>query len=406
MPTSMDPISRDSERLQMHGGNEFARLQKSAPTGVGAGFGAFTPGSNALTPLAKIVASSETFLPAATSLTPVEVGAALARFEAAAKELMRETNSPSKRHNSFDGQFRQGGEGTVSQDGSVFIGGGTVRDASRILARLMVELAGLNRQEALEARLAARFQTKAEMLNQAAEQRESASKTKSAAMTAMWVSVAFGAVSIAGAGFSLVGAGKNTSDMRGLNKKLGGNVDDVAASPQTQVATVATAGAAGGGAPGSSTAVRTVANEADVDLPVAQPLKVKDGPETPASRASANGSGGAGGDGDLNGRMIDLRARAIDSESQKYYAMSTLAASFGSMGGGVAQAAASDDTESAKLADADGSAEAAQAEETKSEGDVSREVQQALTEFYQAIISFIKEIRTAEVERARAITGA
>ncbi len=405
MPTSMDPISRDSERLQMHGGNEFARLQKSAPTGVGVGFGAFTPGSNALTPLAKIVASSETFLPAATSLTPVEVGAALARFEAAAKELMRETNSPSKRHNSFDGQFRQGGEGTVSQDGSVFIGGGTVRDASRILARLMVELAGLNRQEALEARLAARFQTKAEMLNQAAEQRESASKTKSAAMTAMWVSVAFGAVSIAGAGFSLVGAGKNTSDMRGLNKKLGGNVDDVAAPQQPQVATVATAGAAGGGAPGSSTAARNVANEAD-RVPVAQPIKVKDGPETPSSRASANGSGGAGGDGDLNGRMIDLRAREIDSESQKYYAMSTLAASFGSMGGGVAQAAASDDTESAKLADADGSAEAAQAEETKSEGDVSREVQQALTEFYQAIISFIKEIRTAEVERARAITGA
>lgn len=383
MPTTMDPISRDFERLQIPGGEKATRLTDTAPTGDGVGFGAFSAGASGLTPLAKMVAANETFLPAAAHLTPNEAGAALARFEAAAEMLLREaSNNNSKHPDISDGQFRQGGDGAVSQIGPVFNGSGTVRDASRFLARLMVELAGLNRQEALETRLAARFQTKAEMLNQAAEQRESANKTKSAAMTAMWVSVVFGAVSILGGMAAFGGAAANTKAMRGLSNSTGGN--------------------AGGGAAGSSTAAKSATSRVDEEIPIAQSIKMKDGSKAQSPMGVANGSGGAG---DLNGRMIDLQARTIDSQSQKYYAMSTLAASFGSMGGGVAQAAASDDTEGAKLADADGSAEAAQAEETKSEGDVSREVQQALTEFYQGIISFLRDILAAEVERARAVTG-
>ena len=84
--------------------------------------------------------------------------------------------------------------------------------------------------------------------------------------------------------------------------------------------------------------------------------------------------------------------------------VSQLGGGISSLGSGAANFASTQSQAAAKEIESEGAILAAEAEETKSEGDIAREQQQSLDETTKQLIAFIKELRDAEVEQMAAIT--
>lgn len=334
------------------------------------------------------------------STTPSDLFASLDRYQAAARTIVASFSAP------------------VSS-----------ADNAKILARLMVELGGLQRKEALDCRLAARQQAKAELNAQAGDLRAAADKAVEAAVVQMVVAVATAVISIVGSAVSIGGAMKNAGKLKDLNKGLqkADSLDD--AKNVTKAADLDKAGDVGKANPakkpidldaasdagetkklklkvfvketdgaGEANGIKKPANlDAGDSAPDAGNIKKSTNVDTPDDMADANVG---------NNPEFDLGMRKIASKEGIIQGIAGMAGTISSAGQGSAAAISSGATQESKYLEASASEKAAEAEETRGEGDLSREFQQSLDELLKAMINFLKEMQDAEVGQMSAITRA
>lgn len=118
--------------------------------------------------------------------TPQKLQATLDSFEAAAAQL-----------------------GDASSEVITFVG-----DISKMLARLMIEQTGQQRQNALNDRLAAREQAKGELMSQADQMDKAADKMIEGASTMMITAIVSAVIQLAGATVAIVGSAVNLKGMK------------------------------------------------------------------------------------------------------------------------------------------------------------------------------------------------
>lgn len=111
------------------------------------------------------------------------------------------------------------------------IGEGTpFRDSLQVLARLMIEQAATNRQDALQDRLNARNLSTTQLLSQAQSSKDAAKEIKDGAVAAMVTAIVFAAVSIVASSLSIVGGVKSGSDAANYAANNAGKMDGFVAS--------------------------------------------------------------------------------------------------------------------------------------------------------------------------------
>jgi len=274
-------------------------------------------------------------------------------------------------------QVKTGGASLQAEEPTVFSGGVSTVDTARILSRLMVELAGLQRQEALESRLASRELVKSELFAQADKLRDAAGEAKTAAIVQGVMTIAFSAVSIGTSVYAARGAAKTIGQMKQLNPTPDANLASKNALNRTSV---------------------KLADESE-DLSGLQTARVVGSNKTAASDRDLPGN-----DGQVGRAARQEKKGELGAQSARYQGIAGVGTAVGGFGQSLGGLSASGLQEQAKLSEADAQVFAAEAEETRSEGDVFKEVQLALDEMIKAMINFLKELRAAEVEEMRAIT--
>ncbi|MEP3667479.1 MAG: hypothetical protein ABJN42_12215, partial [Roseibium sp.] len=239
-------------------------------------------------------------------------------------------------------------------------------DSSKVLARLMIELSGLQRKEALDSRLAARQQAKSELQTQAGDMRAAAEKATEAAMIQMVVSVAAAAVSIVASAVSIGSSMKSISSLKDV-KQL-----------------------------------------SDTTVPEPRGSDIKIGnhraPAAPSNSGWKSGQVGADPQGVSLETNVQMDLKSIGQKEAMAGGVTGIANAISSGAQGSSAAISSGATQEAEFLKADASLAAADAEETKSEGDLHREFQQTLDEMIKAMTNFLKEMRSAEVEQMAAVT--
>ncbi|PTW56672.1 hypothetical protein C8N35_111135 [Breoghania corrubedonensis] len=301
-------------------------------------------------------------------------------------------------------------------------------DSSRILARLMVELAGLQRKDALNNRLALRQQARSELESQADQLETAGKEAASAAMMQMCVSIGAAAFSFAASSISLGGALKNASKLKELKSAIP-KADGLDGAPNMNGADKLGKAADIGDAAGASTASGTskvgkagkAAEATEVEtfelkltIQKTKSTTGADGapsanardpnaaaandPATPPPQQSPNMTDPAGN------TEFQLGLRDIGVREAKIQGASGLAGAIGGAGNGIAAGAASGHNLASKEAEADAARDAADAELTKSYADLSAEAQQSLNDMMKTLINFIKEMLDAEVGQMTAIT--
>lgn len=296
------------------------------------------------------------------------------------------------------GEFSNVSSGSETEP-QVFSGSTSfLRDIGRTLGRLMVELAGLQRQEALDSRLAAREQAKAELRSQADKLTDSAHDNKTAAMKQVAMTLICSAVSIGLSAAGAAGSLKSGTQRLSLNKqaqtlnkqKVEIKNEQIGLSRSKAEAADFRAEAQTSPKPMTNRAIDTHLRNQRMD---ANSLNQK---ELELDARSLK----------LEGKQLSLEADGIDVSriEVRSQQQAALGMTVGQLAPSMGTLASMNDTEKAKLAEADASRFGAEAEETRGEGDVSKEVQQSLNEMVTAMINFLKELRSAEVEQMAAIT--
>ncbi len=223
----------------------------------------------------------------------------------------------------------------------------TNANAARILGRILVELGAQQRQEALDSRLLARSTARAELVAGADKLRDASSDLRDGAQKAMVTAAITSGVAIAAAG-----AG----------------------------------GVAGGMAMGTASKGMSTAGQAAT--------KAVDGMDDAAVTATKSLEA-------ANKTLIGNKAGGIASIGQSFAAGGGAA---GTIGGAVSQQQSATGQADSQLDQAEGSELQAEAEVTRSEGELEANEQQALQEFVNQMIQFLKEMRDAEVEQMAVVT--
>ncbi len=307
------------------------------------------------------------------------------------------------------------------RQGTLFPGNPSTYTTSRVLARIMVELGGLTRKEALESRLAARNQAKSELLVQASKIVDSAEHNEKATKQAGWTTIALVAVSalvgVGGFAYGRGGSNPATSNnatsspndmpvvppaVRGANvapatgpgaqtrsgvqpPPVASAADTPPVAPAAQTQPVAPAAQTPPVASAADTPPVAPAAQTQPVAPAAQTPPVASAADTPPVAPAAQTQSGA----NLNtGMIITSGATAFSQTANQSGAL-----------------AGAEETYKGKAAESDASRNAAFAEETRSEGDVSREIQQALDETLKSLIKLLEDLNAAAVARKAAITS-
>lgn len=278
--------------------------------------------------------------------TPEKLDTVLGAFEAAAK-VVENPNSPVM----------------------AFIG-----DLAKLLARVMIEQASEQRQNALNDRLAARETARGELLSQAQQMTEASQKMMSGAVTAIVTASIGGALSVTG---SLAGAlgtlsqlgkmGTQAKATEAANKALSQATDEVSNLSKMLKGTTN---------PGQIAQLNAKLDPAKNAMTAAQAAQTAAGNLFNV----ANTKGGlAGAFGQAGSALGDTTSRAGAGADAKQQA-------------------------EAKALDAQGSRDAAEAQYAQQQADLKKELQDSLSDMIKQIINFIKELKEAEVDAMRALT--
>ncbi|WAJ30505.1 hypothetical protein [Antarcticirhabdus aurantiaca] len=305
-------------------------------------------------------------------------------------------------------------------------------DIAKFLARVMIEFAGDQRQQALNDRVLARQAAQAEMMNQAGQQEKAATEMMAGAITNAVLGAVGGALAFAGSAASFAGQAKGLVQMNSAAKQsaaaqktMDGLLDSAGTSSQT---TKSTQAAKGGSVDVDVSVKVTQVGPKPKDAGSIGGAKTPDGVGTPGNLPPKN----AATDADdaiakLNQKDAAL-AKMTPEQAQQYRAAEAMKArgdqnftlaekqnqmvmTFGqaieTIGGIQKTIGGSADSAmqaTAKKSEAEGSRDAADAEYAKQVADGKKEIQDAMNEMMKQIINFIKEMQDAEVEAMRAIT--
>jgi hypothetical protein len=108
--------------------------------------------------------------------------------------------------------------------------------------------------------------------------------------------------------------------------------------------------------------------------------------------------------GQLKLTQHNFEIKKIDIGSTRSGIYGTLGQMANSLGQGTANFASAESQSESKEAEARGSVDAAQAQDSQAIADTKKEVQQALDDMIKSIIAFLKELKDAKAEMARAFT--
>lgn len=250
-------------------------------------------------------------------------------------------------------------------------------DIAKLLSRIMIEQAGEAKQNALRDRLNAREAARGDLLSQAHNMHEAASKMMAGAVASLVTGTISGALSIGAAGVSL---GTSVGQIRNMTSQID------ATRTATEAASAAT-DEVGNASKILKNAGLGKTDKAQLASVIDTAGRAKTAAEQAASQAAdAFRLASAKADAAVNlgrlGEAIGGLGRSIGSGSEAHY-----------------QAGA-------KADDARAAEEAAQAQYTQQTADMKKDVQDAAADMIRQIIAFIKELRDAEVEAMRAITRA
>ncbi|WP_037073599.1 hypothetical protein [Rhizobium sp. PDO1-076] len=302
----------------------------------------------------------------------------------------------------------------------------TTENTSLLVGRALIELTGLQSKSALTSRLTAREAAKSEQLQQATELRDSAIETQHATLVQSAIAITFSVVGIAAAGYSGFGTVRAASG--GLKAKLDAAWDKLPGMcrtkpprPEDGLSDAARSRAATNRSKSSETEFKDEAkasesNErsppatqsaaADIDPPTASKAKPTDDdqPDDGADSMSAGEAGKPGKTAEQEATDAVAKKQSDVAEENRLRAFSTVAFACTGLGASIGALCAMNSTMNAKLSEADAAAYAAFSEETKSEGDVTHEFQQNLNTMITTVISFLKEVLDAKVNRFAALT--
>ncbi|MEM6677613.1 MAG: hypothetical protein AAGF48_15480 [Pseudomonadota bacterium] len=223
------------------------------------------------------------------------------------------------------------------------------------IAELFLEMAQLQRKDALNSRLLAREAAMGQMIKEAGKMMDAADEMRKGAIFSLVFTVVAAAVTVAAAGFSARGQMKS---LNGQKTQLEG--DQMANS-------------------GSQMQKMGQANK-DIELETAGTGKIAAGKAKSIHGIEMQGSG-------VNST---LKNQILNSFSQ-------LLQGIGRAGEGFWNA-------NAKDKEAEGRMIAADAEFQRSQGDIDRDIQNAMMEMANKIIEFVKQLKEAEVNQMAAIT--
>lgn len=278
--------------------------------------------------------------------TPEELKSVLATFEAAAKAASDPNSSA-----------------------AVFVG-----DVSKFLARVMIELAAEQRQNALNDRLAARETAKSELLSQADQMDNAADKMKAGAQVAMITGIIAGSVAAVGSAASAIGSASQIAKM-GKSQ----------VATQTAGKQAFQAGEDVNQAEKIASRVSTASDKAKTQ----EALRTANQTKFTADEAHRNAQ-----------KSFDIAM----SKAQGFAALGQTSAAIGeisrSTGTGTDQRMQAE----AKEAEAEGSRDAAEAQYAQQTADMKKDIQDSMNDMIKQIINFIKEMKEAEVEAMRALT--
>lgn len=207
------------------------------------------------------------------------------------------------------------------------------------IAAILIELASMQRQAALDQRVASRELAKAQLLGQAAETRQAAAKELVAAIVQMVVSIVAASITFAGAAGGAKEIKKAGTDLtevanltKNMNKLIKNGVDE-----------------------GSDFISKLGAKITDI------------------------------------GKSADLSLRKAENITMRFNAISQMVNALGEGIGGMLRA-------SAKMDEAQGQELAAQSQDTQADGDVFKAFMESIDELIRTAIEFIKKMQDAEVE--------
>lgn len=219
-----------------------------------------------------------------------------------------------------------------------------VGDLAKFLARVMIEQASDQRQNALQDRLNAREQAKGELMNQAGQMDKAADKMIAGATTALITGLVAAGVQMLASVVSLVGAAKALKSMETAH----GQTKDV--------------------------------------LALFEKGKMTE---------------------NVSGMYLQASKQAFDIAGQKGAIFTALSQVGQAAGQGMSAVGSSEDTKAqaaAKKLEAEGSRDAAEAQELQQTADTKKQIEEALSDMMKQIINFLKEMREAEVDAMRSLT--
>jgi hypothetical protein len=226
-------------------------------------------------------------------------------------------------------------------------------DSGDVLGKLMIEIAQMQRKDALESRLMAREQAKGQMMDQAGDMREAAAKIMTGAIISLVVTVVASLVTIAAS------VGNTASGLKGISgQKQALDGQKMASQGQTQQSYR-----------GATDAQKT------------EGMK-------------------------LESQGYDLNKKGLDGQavSMKQQLKADLISQLGQIIQGFGNMMDSNFQSQAKVEEAEGQEHAAQAEHAKGEADIARDTQQQLDEFINKLIEFLKNLNETEVNQMAAVT--
>jgi len=253
---------------------------------------------------------------------------------------------------------------------TVFVG-----DIASFLARAMIEAAAEQKQNALDDRLAAREQARADLLDQAKSMQDAADKMAAGAMTSLITSVVGGALSIAGSFASAAGGLSQIKNMTSA-VKAGNQVSEELGQTTTMMNKLSQLGKSG---------TLSEAEEA-----AAPELLAKLTSQEKMLQSELQSSNNA--------------FQLASGKSQVWSAGGQTAGATGDMTRGIGQSQDTTAQADAKRADAEGAKDAAQAQYDQQVADGKKQVEDSLDDMIKQIIDFLKQLKDAEAEAMRSLT--
>lgn len=256
---------------------------------------------------------------------------------------------------------------TMGTDGAqeIYIG-----DIAHFLAKAMIEAAGQQRQNALDDRLAARQEARAQLLKQSGKMKDAAEKMMDGATTALIMGVVGGAISIAGSMTAALGTLSQVKKMSQSMKSTKDAVSEVSTAERRVVELEQ----------GAGNLSRTERRTAMIDAKTARTTAV-------------------------NKQEIEKKAfETASAKSQMFTAAGQVGSAFGDTTRSIGTSLDARAQAEAKKTDAEGTKDAAEAQYIQQTADTKKELQDSLNDMIKQIIDFLKEIENAKVEGMRAFT--